>query len=217
MVGVDPAVTSGDDLNETGIICAGIDRNNIAYVLEDWSLRGSPDSWARKSVAAYRKWSVDCLVAESNQGGEMVERVIKSVADIPVKLVRATRGKYVRAEPMSALYEQGRVKHVGVYDQLWFQYQQTKEARDKAVIALQGKVQERNSKAQQETATRLEQARASIARDIPEWSPELAGKLNAFAIERGFTADELRQVTDPRIVKLIHAAYRPITTIFCWA
>ena len=79
----------------------------------------------------------------------------------------------------------------------WFQYQQTKEARDKAVIALQGKVQERNSKAQQETATRLEQARASIARDIPEWSPELAGKLNAFAIERGFTADELRPSDGP--------------------
>lgn len=115
VVAIDPPATSGEDSNEAGIIVAGVDAQNIAYVLEDWSQRARPEEWARKAIAAYRKWEADCLVAESNQGGEMVERVIRSVADVPVKLVRATRGKYVRAEPASALYEQGRVKHVGVF------------------------------------------------------------------------------------------------------
>jgi phage terminase large subunit-like protein len=118
VVAVDPAITSGEDANENGIIVSGIAADNSAYVLEDWSMRGSPDEWARKAVAAYRKHSADCIVAEANQGGEMVAQVIKSVADIPVTLVRATRGKYVRAEPISALYEQGRVHHVGVLPQL---------------------------------------------------------------------------------------------------
>jgi phage terminase large subunit-like protein len=118
VVGVDPAATSGENANETGIVAIGLAAGGHAYVLEDWSLRGTPDQWARKAVAAYRKWSADCLVAEANQGGEMVERVIRSVADIPVKPVRATRGKYVRAEPISALYEQGRIHHVGVLPEL---------------------------------------------------------------------------------------------------
>lgn len=113
VVGVDPAATSGEASNETGIVVVGIAKDNQAYVLEDWSIRGTPDEWARKAVAAYRKHSADALIAESNQGGEMVAAVIRSVADIPVKLVHATRGKYVRAEPISALYEQGRVHHVG--------------------------------------------------------------------------------------------------------
>lgn len=118
VVAVDPAITSGEDANENGIVVAGTAADASAYVFEDWSLRGTPDEWARKAVAAYRMHNADCIVAEANQGGEMVERVIKSVADIPVKLVRATRGKYVRAEPISALYEQGRVHHVGHLTQL---------------------------------------------------------------------------------------------------
>lgn len=118
VVGVDPAASSGETANENGIIVAGIDDKGRAYVLEDWSLRGSPDEWARKAVAAYRKNSADCLIAEVNQGGEMVASVIRSVADIPVKMVRATRGKYIRAEPISALYEQGRVHHVGCLPEL---------------------------------------------------------------------------------------------------
>lgn len=115
VVAIDPPATSGEEANEAGIVVAGVDASGVAYVLEDWSQRASPEEWARKAIAAYRKWDADCLAAECNQGGEMVERVIKSVADVPVKLVRATRGKYVRAEPASALYEQGRVKHVGVH------------------------------------------------------------------------------------------------------
>lgn len=114
VVAIDPPATSNEDSNEAGIVVAGVADNSMAYVLEDWSQRATPEEWARKAVAAYRKWDADCLVAECNQGGEMVEQVIKSVADVPVKLVRATKGKYVRAEPASALYEQGRVHHVGV-------------------------------------------------------------------------------------------------------
>jgi phage terminase large subunit-like protein len=117
VVGVDPAASSGENADENGIIVAGIASDGQAYVLEDWSLRGSPDEWARKAVAAYRKWYGDALIAECNQGGEMAQ-VVRSVADVPVKLVRATRGKLVRAEPISALYEQGRVHHVGVLPEL---------------------------------------------------------------------------------------------------
>lgn len=116
VVAVDPAVSSGEHSNETGIVVMGLGRRDAhGYVLEDCSLRASPGEWARTAVAAYHKWPADCLVAEANQGGEMVQRVISSVADIPVKLVRATRGKYVRAEPVSALYEQGRVHHAGTF------------------------------------------------------------------------------------------------------
>lgn len=118
VVGVDPAASSGETANENGIIVGGIAQNGQGYVLEDWSLRGTPDEWARKAVAAFRKHGADALIAEVNQGGEMVEQVIKSVADIPVKSVRASRGKYVRAEPISALYEQGRIHHVGTFPEL---------------------------------------------------------------------------------------------------
>jgi phage terminase large subunit-like protein len=122
VVSIDPAITSGDSANETGIIVAGIAgtlTNQHGYTLEDMSLRGSPDQWARRAVSAYRKYEADKIVAEANQGGEMVERVIRSVApDVPVKLVRATRGKYIRAEPISALYEQNRISHVGTLPEL---------------------------------------------------------------------------------------------------
>jgi phage terminase large subunit-like protein len=118
VVAVDPPATSGENANEAGIIVCGVAADKQAYILEDWSRRCTPDEWGRKAVAAYRKHEADCIVAECNQGGEMVESVIKSVADVPVKLVRATRGKYVRAEPASALYEQGRVHHVGTFPDL---------------------------------------------------------------------------------------------------
>lgn len=116
IVAVDPPASSGEDANECGIVVVGVDEAGRAYVLDDWSAQGSPDEWPRKVVAAYRLHQADCIVAEVNQGGEMVAAVIRSVlADAPVKMVRATRGKFVRAEPVSALYEQGRVKHVGVF------------------------------------------------------------------------------------------------------
>ena len=113
VVAVDPAATSSESSNETGIIVIGLGENKHGYVLDDFSLRAPPDKWARAGVAAYRKYEADCLVAESNQGGEMVAMCIRAIADLPVTLVHATRGKYVRAEPISALYEQGRIHHVG--------------------------------------------------------------------------------------------------------
>ena len=118
VVGVDPAITAEEVSNETGIVVCGVARNSDgqleAYVLGDWSLRGTPEEWARKAVAAYRYHEADRIVAEKNQGGLMVETTIRTASlDVPVKLVHATRGKYIRAEPISALYEQGRVHHVG--------------------------------------------------------------------------------------------------------
>jgi len=123
VISVDPAATSGEEADETGIIASGIardpDGNNRAYVLADRSMRGSPEEWARAAVQLYHEMDADKIVAEKNQGGEMVEAVLKAVdRNVPVQLVHATRGKYVRAEPVSALYEQGRVHHVGRFDNL---------------------------------------------------------------------------------------------------
>lgn len=114
IVAVDPSTTNNDNSNEAGIIVVALAESGIAFVLDDWSEQGSPDQWARKAVAAYRRYMADAIVAESNQGGEMVRMTIQSVdANVPVKLVHASRGKYIRAEPVSALYEQGRVRHLG--------------------------------------------------------------------------------------------------------
>jgi phage terminase large subunit-like protein len=118
-VAIDPSITSGESSAETGISVGGIAANKHGFLLEDASLRGSPDEWARRAIAMYRKYEADGIVAEANQGGEMVERVIRAVdPNVPVKLVRATRGKYIRAEPVSSLYEQGRISHVGTFPEL---------------------------------------------------------------------------------------------------
>lgn len=122
-VAVDPAASSNEGSDENGIVVVGLARDKDGYargyVLEDASLRGSPEEWAKKAVLMYRKWQADKIVAEKNNGGEMVEHVIRSVdRSVPIKLVHASRGKIVRAEPISALYEQGRVHHVGRFDEL---------------------------------------------------------------------------------------------------
>lgn len=119
VVSVDPPATSGDTANEAGIIASGLTEEKHAFVLDDWSLQGTPDAWARKAVALYHRYMADCIVAESNNGGEMVRAVIQAVnPNVPVKLVFASRGKYVRAEPISALYEQGIVHHLGTLPEL---------------------------------------------------------------------------------------------------
>ncbi len=119
VIGIDPATTSGEDSNETGIIVAGKCAGGDAYVLEDLSCRSSPDGWARRAVAALRRHRADRIVAETNNGGDMVERVLRTVsANVPYRGVRATKGKAVRAEPIAALYEQGRVHHVGMWGAL---------------------------------------------------------------------------------------------------
>lgn len=123
VVAVDPAATSGEDADETGIVVVGVardeDGDTRGYVLEDGSLRGTPEEWASKAVSLFHKWDADRIVAEKNQGGEMVAAVMKAVdRDVPITLVHATRGKHVRAEPVSALYEQGRIHHIGRFDKL---------------------------------------------------------------------------------------------------
>jgi predicted phage terminase large subunit-like protein len=114
VVAIDPAATSGEDADETGIIVAGRDHAGHGYVLGDLSGRFAPTEWARRAIAAYREHKADRIVAEVNNGGEMVEATLRMVApDVPFRAVRASRGKVVRAEPVAALYEQGRVHHVG--------------------------------------------------------------------------------------------------------
>lgn len=119
VVAVDPAATSGEDSDETGIVVAGKGTDGNAYVLADRTCRLSPDGWAKRAVGAFGEFSGDRIVAETNNGGDMVENVLRTVAPrIPYKKVHASRGKRVRAEPVAALYEQGRVKHVNALPEL---------------------------------------------------------------------------------------------------
>jgi hypothetical protein len=116
VVAIDPSITSEGD--EAGIVAAGrVGRES--YVLEDWSQQGSPLAWAGAAVRLYHDLQADCIVAESNQGGEMVSTVISQVdSSVPVRLVHASRGKRTRAEPIAAQYEQGRAHHVGQFEAL---------------------------------------------------------------------------------------------------
>lgn len=119
VVAIDPAMTSGEDSDETGIVVAGEDGHGHGYVLADLSMRGSPEQCMRKAVEAYRHWQADCIVAEVNNGGDFVGTVIRTVdANIPYRQVRASRGKAIRAEPVSTIYEQHRVHHVGSFPDL---------------------------------------------------------------------------------------------------
>lgn len=122
VVAVDPAVTAGAQSDETGIVVAGVDRSQRlanVYVLADLSGRWSPQGWAERVVAAYREHEADRVVVEVNQGGDLVEAVLRGVDEsLPLTKVHASRGKRVRAEPVAALYEQGRVHHVGLFAEL---------------------------------------------------------------------------------------------------
>lgn len=121
VVAVDPAVSSTEDSDETGIVVVGLGANDgRLYVLDDGSMgRATPHEWASEVVALYRRHRADRVVAEVNQGGDLVEATIRTVdPNIPYSAVRATRGKAVRAEPVAALYEQGRVHHVGLLARL---------------------------------------------------------------------------------------------------
>jgi phage terminase large subunit-like protein len=122
-VAVDPAVSNNEGSDEHGIVVVGLARDKDGYargyVLEDGTCRGAPEDWARRAVSLYRSWSADKIIAEKNQGGDMVLSTLKAVdRSVPVELVHASRGKVVRAEPISALYEQGRVHHCGRFDLL---------------------------------------------------------------------------------------------------
>lgn len=120
VVAVDPPVTGGARSDACGIVAAGLGTDGRAYVLADLTVeQARPATWARAAVQAYHRFGADRLVAEVNQGGDMVESVIRqSDETIAVRKVRATRGKWLRAEPVSALYEQGRVAHAGAFPEL---------------------------------------------------------------------------------------------------
>lgn len=115
VVAVDPPVTSGKKADRCGIVVAGIDTTGRGIVLKDGTVaQARPAQWANRAIALYRRFDADVIVAEVNQGGEMVAQVLREVDDtVPIKSVRATRGKWLRAEPVAALYEQSRVHHVG--------------------------------------------------------------------------------------------------------
>jgi phage terminase large subunit-like protein len=116
VVSIDPAATSGEESDETGIIVAGKLPSGHGYVLGDFSGRYKPIEWAQRAIGAYREFSADRIVAEVNNGGEMVEATIRMVdPDIPFTALRASRGKVIRAEPVAALYEQRRIHHVGAF------------------------------------------------------------------------------------------------------
>lgn len=119
VVSLDPAVTNDAGSDETGLICAGVDENGNGYVLHDESGRMRPEEWARRAIALMDYRSGDRIVAEVNQGGDMVEHTIRAIRrDIPYKSVRATRSKLIRAEPVAALYERGKIYHVGEFPAL---------------------------------------------------------------------------------------------------
>jgi phage terminase large subunit-like protein len=123
VVSIDPSATSGDEADEAGIIVAGLGVDDQGYVLDDVSAILSPDGWGRRSVIAYNDWEGDRIIAEVNNGGEMVELTIRTVAasmkqSVPYRGIHASRGKRTRAEPVAALYEQGRIHHVGAFGAL---------------------------------------------------------------------------------------------------
>jgi predicted phage terminase large subunit-like protein len=114
VVAIDPSGGGKAGNDEAGIMVAGLGHDQRFYVLDDLSGRMSPIAWAERAIRAYHHHSADRIVAERNFGGDMVAEVLRQVdPDVPLSLVHATRGKLIRAEPIAALYEQGRVSHVG--------------------------------------------------------------------------------------------------------
>jgi len=131
VVAVDPATSTNENSNETGIVVCGLGLDGPGYVLEDASGEYTPAEWGAKVLELVRRWQADRAVAEANQGGNLVEsnlrvavlkdeagKVIAKGEHLPISLVHASKGKRARAEPVSALYEQGRIHHVGAFPEL---------------------------------------------------------------------------------------------------
>ena len=130
VVAIDPAASASDASSETGIIVAGVDNNGQGYVLDDLTLKGTPAQWGETAVLAFDHYQADRIVGETNNGGDMVEHVVRTAAEklhrdgkraskeVSFKQVRASRGKHTRAEPVAALDEQGRIHHIGMFAQL---------------------------------------------------------------------------------------------------
>jgi phage terminase large subunit-like protein len=126
VIAVDPSGCAGEDdkrSDEIGIVVVGLGHDGIGRILEDASGWYSPADWAAKVIDLYDRWEADRIVAEQNFGGAMVESTIRTARKhAPIKLLNASRGKVQRAEPVAALYAQGKVRHVGQYPQLERQY-----------------------------------------------------------------------------------------------
>jgi len=119
VVAIDPAMTSSEGADETGIIVVGKGMDGRGYVLADRSARVSPDAWAQRAVQAYDDFAADKIIGEVNNGGEMVGLTIRTVRpNVSYKAVHASRGKQVRAQPVAALYEQGKIDHVDSFPEL---------------------------------------------------------------------------------------------------
>lgn len=119
VVAIDPAVTSNEGSDETGIVVAARGVDARYYILDDVSAKMTPDGWCRLAVEMYYKYNADRIVAEVNNGGDLVERLIRTIdSEVPYRPVNASRGKLIRAEPIAALYEQNKVSHVGVFAKL---------------------------------------------------------------------------------------------------
>lgn len=119
VIGVDPAVTAVKGSDLTGIIAVGKSMDGHCYVLNDASLRGSPNQWAKAVYGEYCRWEADRVIGEVNNGGDLIELNLRTIAtNISYKSVKATKGKITRAEPIAALYEQGKVHHVGIFPEL---------------------------------------------------------------------------------------------------
>ena len=147
VIAVDPQGSSDNESSETGIVAAGIatadDGKIHGYILADLTLSGTPERWSAEAVSGYHKFKADRIVAEVNFGGDMVESIIRIVDDlVPFKKVHASRGKAIRAEPVSALYEQGRIHHVGFFPELedqlceWVTGEKSPDRLDAAVWAI---------------------------------------------------------------------------------
>jgi phage terminase large subunit-like protein len=150
VVAIDPGTSEGEDSAETGIVVAGVGpcdcKGKIeihGFVLDDLTLQSSPQGWATEAITGYNKYSADRIVAEANQGGDMIEHTLRTVNNnIPYKKVHASRNKQTRAEPIAALYEQGRVHHVGSFadleDQMcnWVPGEKSPDRMDALVWAL---------------------------------------------------------------------------------
>lgn len=119
VVAMDPAVTSMTSSDETGIIVAGQDSRGHGYILADCSIRATPQRCMERAVTAYRQYNADRVIGEANNGGDFIGALLRTVdPDIPYQKVIASRGKAIRAEPISALYEQRRIHHAGVFTEL---------------------------------------------------------------------------------------------------
>jgi len=119
LVSVDPAVSNTERSDEHGIIVGGIGEDKRGYLIDDVSMKGSPQQWAERAIAAYDRYDADAIVIEVNQGGDLCKHTLQSVRpNINIETVHASRGKHVRAEPISALYAMNHISHVGTYPEL---------------------------------------------------------------------------------------------------